>query len=145
MIRSGSGRARGRGLLLAVGTGVALLASQIAGGPAPAQTKEELDKPRAMFLEGVTLAAANNCSAAIQKYQAVAKVKMTAQVAFNIAECEERLGKLVSALGSYRLAASLVTDNKPVGVSAHGGSRTQTVDDRAPRVVLQRKGEACRA
>lgn len=144
MIRSGSGRARGRGLLLAVGTGVALLASQIAGGPASAQTKEELDKARAMFLEGVTLAAANNCSAAIGKYQAVAKVKMTAQVAFNIAECEERLGKLVSALGSYRLAASLVTDNKPVDVSAHVGDRIKSVEERVPRLILQRTEQTSR-
>jgi len=146
MIRSGSGRvSRGRGLLLAMGTGAALLASQlVAGGPASAQTKEELDKARAMFLEGVTLAAANNCSAAIGKYQAVAKVKMTAQVAFNIAECEERLGKLVSALGSYRLAASLVTDNKPVEVSSHVGDRIKSLEERVPRLVLQRTEQTSR-
>src|SRR4029079_16534241 len=112
MMQSRPGRARVRGLLAMV-TGVALLASQLAGGPATAQTKEELDKARAMFLEGVSLAAANNCAAALGKYQAVAKVKMTAQVAFNSAECEERLGKVVSSLGSYRLAASLVDNGKP--------------------------------
>jgi hypothetical protein len=143
MIRSRSGGGRG---LFAVGLALSLLASQLAGGPAAAQspTAGDLDKARALFLEGVSLAAANNCSAALTKYQAVAKVKMTAQVAFNIAECEERVGKLVSALGSYRLAASLVTDNKPVEVSSHVGDRIKSVEDRIPRLTIQRTEQTSR-
>lgn len=137
MKESRSGRRRHRGLF-AMGTGLALLASQIAGGPAHAQSKEELDKARTMFLEGVSLAAANNCGAALTKYQAVVKVKMTAQVVFNIAECEERLGKLVSALGSYRLAASLVTDNKPAEVANQVGDRITSLEGRIPRLMIQR-------
>ena len=78
----------------------------VAGGSAHAQTKQELDDARKQFQEGMALSAANNCSAALTKFRAVANVKMTANVAFNIAECEERLGKLVSALGNYRLAAA---------------------------------------
>ena len=141
MIRSRSGRGRG---LFAVGAALSLLASQLAGGPAAAQSSGDLDKARALFLEGVSLAAANNCSAALTKYQAVAKVKMTAQVAFNIAECEERVGKLVSALGSYRLAASLVTDNKPVEVSSHVGDRIKAVEERIPRLTIQRTEQTSR-
>lgn len=144
MNRRGSGRLRGRGLLLAMGTGLALLASPTTSGTASAQSKEELDKARAMFLEGVSLAAANNCAAAIGKYQAVAKVKMTAQVAFNIGECEERLGKLVSALGSYRLAASLVVDNKPVEVSGPVGDRIKGLEERVPRLIIQRTEQTSR-
>ncbi len=137
MMRSRSGGGRG---LFVVGAALALLASQLAGGPAAAQTPSgaELDKARELFREGVSLAAANNCAAALTKYQAVAKVKMTAQVAFNIAECEDRVGKLVSSLGSYRLAASLVVDNKPVEVSAHVGDRIKSVEDRIPRLTIQR-------
>jgi hypothetical protein len=131
------GRPRGGGLF-AIGTGLALLACQLAGGEARAQSKEELDKARAMFLEGVSLAAANNCGGALTKYQAVVKVKMTAQVVFNIAECEERLGKLVSALGSYRLAASLVTDNKPKEVASQVGDRINSLEGRIPKLVIER-------
>lgn len=137
MMQSRLGRARLRGLF-AMGTGVALLASQLAGGPASAQTKEELDKARAMFLEGVSLAAANNCAAALAKYQAVAKVKVTPQVAFNMAECEERLGKLVSALGSYRLAASMVVNGKPAEVAKPVGGRISSLEERIPRLVIER-------
>jgi hypothetical protein len=121
-----------------LGAGAIVLASQLTGGRATAQSKEELDKARATFLEGVTLAAANNCAAALGKYQAVAKVKMTAQVAFNIAECQERLGKLVSALGSYRLAASLIADSKPSEVSTQVGDRISSLEVRVPRLVIQR-------
>lgn len=143
MMKSRVGRARGRGLL-PMGTGLLLLASQLTGGPAAAQTKEELDKARALFLEGVTMAAANNCSAALEKYQAVIKVKMTAQVVFNMAECQERLGKLVSSLGSYRLAASLVTDNKPVEVASQVGDRIKGLEARVPRLVIQRTEQTSR-
>lgn len=130
-------RARKSGLL-ALGVALGVAATQLTGTPARAQSKEELDKARAMFLEGVSLAAANNCAAALAKYQAVAKVKVTAQVAYNIAECEERLGKLVSALGSYRLAASLVTDGKPAEVSKNVGDRIKALEPRIPRLVIQR-------
>ena len=143
MMQSRPGRARGRGLLV-IGAVLALVASQLTGGPAAAQTKEELDKARAMFLEGVSLAAANNCAAALSKYQAVAKVKVTAQVAYNIAECEERLGKLVSSLGSYRLAASLVTDGKPKEVSSNVGDRIKSLEARIPSLVLQRTEQTAR-
>ena len=143
MMQSRLGRARARGVF-ATAIGLALAASQLSGGPATAQTKEELDKARAMFLEGVSLAAANNCAAALGKYQAVAKVKMTAQVAFNIAECEERLGKLVSSLGSYRLAASLVTNNKPPEVAKRVGDRIQSLEERIPRLVIERTEQTSR-
>lgn len=136
-------RPRKRGLFALAGA-VVLAASQLTGGPAAAQSKEELDKARAMFLEGVSLAAANNCAAALSKYQAVAKVKVTAQVAYNIAECEERLGKLVSALGSYRLAASLVTDGKPAEVSKNVGDRIKALEPRIPRLVIQRTEQSSR-
>ncbi|MBK8259056.1 MAG: hypothetical protein IPK82_41160 [Polyangiaceae bacterium] len=137
MSLNGCGRAPKRGLY-ALGTSLLIAVSQFSGGPAHAQSKEELDKARAMFLEGVSLAAANNCAAALGKYQAVAKVKMTANVAYNMAECQERLGKLVSALGSYRLAASLVTDNKPAEVANNVGDRITSLEARIPRVVIQR-------
>ncbi|MEZ4299415.1 MAG: hypothetical protein R3B70_30975 [Polyangiaceae bacterium] len=127
-----------------MGTGLVLFASQLAGGPAHAQSKEELDKARALFLEGVSLAAANNCAAALGKYQAVAKVKMTAQVAYNMAECQERLGKLVSSLGSYRLAASLVVDGQPEVVAKTVGDRVASIEARIPRLIIERTEQTSR-
>src|SRR5262245_36030122 len=83
---------RRRGLRAALAAGLSL-ASLLAGSTALAQdpTKADLDRARTLFQEGVALAAANNCAGALVKYKAVVQVKMTPQVAFNIAECEERL------------------------------------------------------
>lgn len=78
-----------------------------AAGPVLAQPADEdpaVVKAREQFREGVALMAAQDWTNALAKFKAVGRVKMNAQVAFNIAECERELGKLVSALGNYRLA-----------------------------------------
>ena len=125
-------------LRAALGLGV-LAAGLTAGGGARAQTKQELDDARKQFQEGMALSAANNCSAALTKFRAVANVKMTANVAFNIAECEERLGKLVSALGNYRLAASQAQgDPKAKDVASRVADRIDALDARIPKLTIKR-------
>jgi hypothetical protein len=112
-----------------------------AGGAAEAQqpSKEELAKARTAFQEGVALAAANNCAAALVKYKEVAQVKMTAQVAFNIAECEERLGKLVQALGNYRIAVSQAGEDKNLQkVLREAGSRVEDIEARIPKLTIKK-------
>jgi hypothetical protein len=130
---------RGAGIRrTALGLGL-LSVSLLAGRGAEAQTKEELDKARALFQEAVALSAANNCSAALTKYRAVAKVKMTPNVAFNIAECEERLGMLVSALGNYRIAAAQAgSDPKAKDVVARVGPRIEDLEARIPKLSVKR-------
>ena len=120
--------------------GLGVLAATLAfGGGVRAQTRQELDAARKQFQEGMALSAANNCSAALTKFRAVANVKMTAQVAFNIAECEERLGKLVSALGNYRLAASQAQgDPKAKDVASRVADRIDAVEARVPRLTIRR-------
>lgn len=107
-----------------------------------AQSNEELAKARKAFMEGVALASGNNCAAAIEKYKEVAAVKMTPQVAFNIAECEERLGKLVSAVGNYRLAQSQLDDPKVKAkakdVAAQVDGRITSLEERIPRLTVKR-------
>ena len=120
--------------------GLAVLAASLAaGGGARAQTKQELDEARKPFQEGMALSAANNCAAALTKYRAVANVKKTAQVSFNIAECEERLGKLVSALGNYRLAASQAQgDAKSKDVATRVADRIDALEARIPKLTIKR-------
>jgi len=120
--------------------GLSVLAASLgAGGGARAQTKQELDEARKLFQEGMALSAANNCAAALTKYRAVANVKKTAQVSFNIAECEERLGKLVSALGNYRLAASQAQgDPKAKDVASRVADRIDAIEARIPKLTIKR-------
>jgi hypothetical protein len=90
----------------------------------------------------VALASGNNCSGAISKYKEVARVKMTPQVAFNIAECEERLGKLVSALGNYRLVQNQLEDPKVKAkakdVAAQIDGRVASLEERIPKLTVKR-------
>src|SRR5262245_43631742 len=121
--------------LLALTAGLALSAPAFAQEP----SKADLAKARTAFGEGVALAAANNCAAALVKYKEVAQVKLTAQVAFNIAECEARLGKLVQALGNYRLAVSMAGEEKNLKkLLVEAGGRVEEIEARIPKLIIKK-------
>lgn len=129
-------RPLGRAALAAGLFGLSLLAST---ARADEPSKADVERARALFQEGVALASANNCAGALQKYKAVVQVKMTPQVAFNIGECEERMGRLVEALGNYRLAASLASEDKRASqVLEAVGKRIDVVEARIPKLTLTR-------
>ncbi|WP_437282033.1 hypothetical protein WME90_16170 [Sorangium sp. So ce375] len=135
MERRGLRRSSWQRVASAAALGVALIAPP----SARAQSKDELAEARALFQEGVALSAANNCAAALAKFQAVASVRRTPQVLFNIAECEARLGKLVSALGNYRIAAAAADgDPRANDVSAHVGARIDDLEARIPKLAIRR-------
>ena len=69
-----------------------------------AQDAAELKKARAQFQQATELEQAKNWTAALQAFREVGQVRMTPQVRFHIAVCEEKLGRLVAALGGYELA-----------------------------------------
>ena len=73
-------------------------------GTAFAQSPADLKRARAQFQRGIELEQASNWTEAIQQFREVGQVRMTAQVRFHIAYCEEQLGRLVTALGGYDLA-----------------------------------------
>ena len=90
-------------LLLAFATTTALgTASLPARADAP--TPADLRKARSQFQRGIELEQASNWSEALQQFREVGAVRMTPQVRFHIAYCEEQLGRLVTALGGYELA-----------------------------------------
>ncbi len=109
-----------------------------AAAQAQAQSKEEIERARTLFRDGLALSAAQDWPGALAKFKQVAQVKMTPQVAFNIAECEEHLGKLVSALGNYRLAASEAEASKATEVAAQVGDRISALEARIPKLVVER-------
>lgn len=69
-----------------------------------AQDAAELRKARAQFQQATELEQARNWTAALQAFREVGQVRMTPQVRFHIAVCEENLGRWVAALGGYELA-----------------------------------------
>jgi PEGA domain len=76
----------------------------LCAGTAAAQDKKELSKARAQFQRAIELERAGNYSTALEQFRDVGQVRMTPQVRFHIASCEEKLGRLVTALGGYQLA-----------------------------------------
>lgn len=120
-----------------------LMAWIAVGGTASAQepTKAELAKARTLFHDGVALQSANNCAAALAKYKEVAQVATSPQVSFNTAECEARLGRLVSALGNYRLAARQAADTKRArdkDVLREVSGRIDELEARIPKLTIKR-------
>jgi hypothetical protein len=81
------------------------LGAALSGPPCFAQTSEELAAARLFFNEGKDLEKYREWAAALEKFKKVAFVKMTPQVRFHLALCEENLGKLVSAMQGFALAA----------------------------------------
>jgi hypothetical protein len=88
-------------LLVALATASATCVSAL---PARAESPAELKKARGQFQRGIELEQASNWSEAISQFREVGAVRMTPQVRFHIAYCEEGLGRLVTALGGYELA-----------------------------------------
>src|SRR5262249_5753978 len=89
---------------LAVAGAVALSAPRPAAAGDP--KGDSLAQLRAVFSEGRALEDKGRWADALEKFKEVAAAKMTPQVRFHIALCEENLGKLVSAMRGFQLAAS---------------------------------------
>ncbi|HEY3254828.1 MAG TPA: PEGA domain-containing protein, partial [Polyangiaceae bacterium] len=113
------------------------LALTIAPRPAWAQDKKELSKARAQFQRGIELEQAGNFSTALEQFRDVGQVRMTPQVRFHIATCEEKLGRLVTALGGYQLAFA---DADSVGEDFKAEVQTAVTRLEAgiPKLVIQR-------
>jgi hypothetical protein len=92
---------RPRRFLSALGLTCALA---VGSSSALAQDAAELKKARAQFQQATELEQARNWTAALQAFREVGQVRMTPQVRFHIAVCEENLGRWVAALGGYELA-----------------------------------------
>lgn len=105
--------------------------------PASAQDAAELKKARAQFQQATELEQAGNWTAALQAFREVGQVRMTPQVRFHIAVCEENLGRLVAALGGYELA---LADADKVNPDFKGEVEENITKLRAriPKLVLER-------
>ena len=105
--------------------------------PAAAQDAGELKKARAQFQQATELEQAKNWTAALQAFREVGQVRMTPQVRFHIAVCEEGLGRLVAALGGYELA---LADADKVNPDFKGEVEENVTKLRAriPKLVIER-------
>jgi hypothetical protein len=106
-----------------------------------APSDPDVERARELFREGVALMAAEDYAGALAKFKEVGRVRMSPQVAFNIAECEEKLGRVVAALGNYRLALAKAQEpgaNAPA-VASNAPDRIAALEKRVVKLTILRK------
>lgn len=117
---------------------VASPAPAVAQDPAQAPSAEALKHAREQFGQALALQTAGDWAGALTLLKEVAAVKSTPQVRFNMALCEERLGKLVAALGDYELAAADARAEKADQVAEEVERRLEALRQRIPRITVNR-------
>jgi hypothetical protein len=115
--------------------------AQPAAPPADAPKDAAREQALVEFREGVALMAAENWAAALVKLKSAGRFAMSAQVAFNIAECEQKLGKLVSALGNYRLAMAKAQASNVENVLKAAPPQIEDLEKRIAKLTVIRKEE----
>jgi hypothetical protein len=125
-------------LLVAVVPLLALPTPAFAQDPLPAPSAEALKHAREQFGQALALQTAGDWTGALTLLKEVAAVKSTPQVRFNMALCEERLGKLVAALGDYELAAADARAEKADQVAEEVERRLEALRQRIPKITVNR-------
>lgn len=94
---------------------------------------------RTLFQEGLQLETGGNYAGALAKFQEVALLKRTPPVLFHVAYCQEKLGKLVAALGGYRLVVLEGGDDpKNAKVVQTAQEALAALEKRVPSVTIKR-------
>lgn len=96
-----------------------------------------LSEARAKFQQATELEQAGNWAAALQAFREVGQVRMTPQVRYHIALCEENLGKLVAALGGYELSLS-EADSVGPGFKEEVEGSIERLRGRIPKLTIER-------
>lgn len=108
-----------------------------------AQDVDPLIEARSKFQRAIELEQASNYAGALKLFREVGAVKMTPQVRYHIATCEENLGQLVAALGGYELAMS-TGDQMPAEFIAEVQTSIDELKARIPKLIIER-GEGAEA
>src|SRR5271157_3604817 len=104
--------------------------------PAYAGNHSELSKARAKFQQAIELEETGNYADALALFRDVGQVRMTPQVQFHIAACEEKLGRLLAALGGYELALKSAAAVGPE-FQQETEKRANAVRARIPQLVIE--------
>lgn len=122
---------------------IAALLGAPSGVAFAAPTKQELAKARARFQQATELEQAGNYTQALEAFREVGQVRMTPQVRYHIGFCEEKLGKLLTALGGYELAMQEAASVDP-SFAKEVEDRIKQLKARIPKLTLKR-GESAKS
>ncbi len=116
----------------------ALAVSMLAPSAFADDAARDLARARERFKEGAASQAAGDFARALEAYKDVALVKSSAQVRFNIATCEEKLGDYVRAVGSYRLALTEATRSNAKDIEGAVQKALADLEPRIPMLLVKR-------
>jgi hypothetical protein len=106
--------------------------------PAAESSADALKRAREQFGQALALQTAGDWAGALALLKDVAAVKSTPQVRFNMALCEEKLGRLVAALGDYELAAADARAQNADQVAEEVEGRLELLRQRIPKITVRR-------
>ncbi|WP_437677983.1 tetratricopeptide repeat protein [Sorangium sp. So ce131] len=101
---------------------------------------------RLQFAQGLTLEGAGRWADALDRFEAIARLRPTANVTFHIGLCHDRLGRLLKAERTYHdaRAAARAAPKEVLAASpamlAEIDARLHDLDGRMPRIVLNLAG-----
>lgn len=104
---------------------------------AAAEDEDTLREARGKFQKGLELEHAGDFGSALKLFRDVGQIKMTPQVRYHIATCEENLGQLVAALGGYELALAQSEEMHP-DFNAEVQGSIDELRARIPKLSIQR-------
>src|SRR5262245_6386809 len=102
------------------------------------QDAAALARARERFREGAALEASGDWARALEAFKEVALVKSNANVRFNIAVCQEKLGDYVQAAGSYRLALSEANQSNSKDMASAVQSALAALEPKIPALLIKR-------
>jgi hypothetical protein len=126
-------------LSLLAALGVSAFSATARSQEPPAETTaESLKRAREQFGQALALQTAGDWAGALALLKEVAAVKSTPQVRFNMALCEEKLGRLVAALGDYELAAADARAEHADQVAEEVEARLESLRAKIPKLTVKR-------
>jgi hypothetical protein len=127
-------------LALVAVAAAALLAPAPAHGSEDARAERVTRGLRIRFAQGVAFEAVGRWADALDRFMVVRDAKPTAEVAFHVGLCLDRLGRLRQAERAYRESRELGKTSAPI-VVGEATERLEDLDVRMPRVTVNVAGQ----
>jgi hypothetical protein len=102
-----------------------------------APSKKDLEAARKNFMDGIDLENGGQWKEAKEKFDEVAKVRMTPEVRFHIALCEEHTGLLIEALRDFETAESDAKEEGKAAVMKEAPEHANAIKPRIPKLKVK--------
>lgn len=116
--------------------------------PAPipeAKSASDLEQAREAYRAALAMETAGDWAGALTRINEVATVKLTPQVRFHLARCQDKLGRWTEAVGSYRMAIAEAEVAGVADVVREATAALAVLEPAVPRLSITRGADAAGA